>query len=70
MTKVRVVAGSITDLTSSAVAKSIAEGFSNCGAGAGVAEHKMEVCVLCKENAIEDTENMNICPQCFSNLKL
>jgi hypothetical protein len=69
MTKVRVVAvaGNMTDLTRSAIARSIAEGFANCGAG--VAEHK-EVCALCKENAVEDAENMNICSKCFSNLKL
>jgi hypothetical protein len=67
MTTVRVVVGTLNDTTRSAVARSIAEGFANCGAG--VAE-KLEVCVLCKENVVEDTANMNICEQCFSNLKL
>lgn len=60
--------GNIGEVERSALAREIAKGFNNCGAGAGMTEHEEETCVLCRKNAVIDTENMNICPQCFDDL--
>ena len=63
MTKVKVAVGIKTEVERKAVCNAL-----NSGSGNGVAE-KVEMCVLCNQNAVEDTENMNICPQCFNALK-